>query len=31
VFIQLGKPEENRDAKVWIIDTGATNHMADPV
>jgi hypothetical protein len=31
VFIQLGKPEENRDAKVWIIDTGATNHMTDPV
>jgi hypothetical protein len=27
VFIQLGAKEE-RDAKVWICDTGATNHMS---
>jgi hypothetical protein len=27
VFVQLGKPEADRDAKVWIVDTGATNHM----
>jgi hypothetical protein len=26
VFIQLGAKEE-RDAKVWICDIGATNHM----
>jgi hypothetical protein len=27
VFMQLGKPEPSHDAKVWILDTGATNHM----
>jgi hypothetical protein len=27
VFVQLGKPEESRDTKTWIVDTGATNHM----
>jgi hypothetical protein len=27
VFVQLGKPEESRDAKTWIVDIGATNHM----
>jgi hypothetical protein len=27
VFVQLGRLEENRDAKVWILDIGATNHM----
>jgi hypothetical protein len=27
VFVQLGAKEE-RDAKVWICDTGATNHMS---
>ncbi|XP_062232883.1 uncharacterized protein LOC133930247 [Phragmites australis] len=27
VFVQLGRAEENRDAKRWILDTGATNHM----
>jgi hypothetical protein len=26
VFVQLGAKEE-RDAKLWICDTGATNHM----
>jgi hypothetical protein len=27
VFVQLGRPEARRDAKIWIVDTGATNHM----
>jgi hypothetical protein len=27
VFVQLGKPEARRDASVWIVDTGVTNHM----
>jgi hypothetical protein len=27
VFVQLGKPEVRRDTSVWIVDTGATNHM----
>jgi hypothetical protein len=27
VFVQLGRPEAKRDAKIWIVDTGATNHM----
>jgi hypothetical protein len=27
VFVQLGKPEESCDAKTWIVDIGATNHM----
>jgi hypothetical protein len=27
VFIQLGRPEARRDAKIWIVDTGVTNHM----
>jgi hypothetical protein len=27
VFVQPGKPEESRDAKTRIVDTGATNHM----
>jgi hypothetical protein len=27
VFVQLGKPADDWDAKVWIVDTGATNHM----
>jgi hypothetical protein len=27
VFVQLGKPTDDQDAKVWIINTGATNHM----
>jgi hypothetical protein len=27
VLMQLGKPEFERDAKEWIIDSGAKNHM----
>jgi hypothetical protein len=27
VFMQLKRPEENRDVKFWILDKGATNHM----
>jgi hypothetical protein len=27
VFAQLGRPESSRNAKLWILDTGATNHM----
>jgi hypothetical protein len=27
VFMQLGKPEARREAKVYILDSGATNHM----
>jgi hypothetical protein len=27
VFILLGRLEARRDAKIWIVDTGATNHM----
>jgi hypothetical protein len=27
VFMQLGKSEASREAKVWILDSGATNHM----
>jgi hypothetical protein len=27
VLMQLGKPESGRDAKEWIIDSGAKNHM----
>jgi hypothetical protein len=27
VFVQLGKPEACRDTSMWIVDTGATNHM----
>jgi hypothetical protein len=27
VFVQLGKLEAHRDTSVWIVDTGATNHM----
>jgi hypothetical protein len=27
VFAQLGRPESGRNAKLWIFDTGATNHM----
>jgi hypothetical protein len=26
VLVQLGRPEESHDAKIWILDTGATNH-----
>jgi hypothetical protein len=26
VFVQLGV-KEDQDAKIWICDTGATNHM----
>jgi hypothetical protein len=28
VFVQLGKLEASRDAKTWIVDMGAMNHMA---
>jgi hypothetical protein len=28
VFVQLSRLEEDHDAKVWIFDTGATNHMS---
>jgi hypothetical protein len=27
VFMQLGQPEAGLDATIWIVDTGATNHM----
>jgi hypothetical protein len=27
VFAQLGRPESGRNTKLWILDTGATNHM----
>jgi hypothetical protein len=27
VFVQLGKLEARRDAKTWIVDMGAMNHM----
>jgi hypothetical protein len=27
VFVQLGQPEAGLDAMIWIINTGATNHM----
>jgi hypothetical protein len=27
VFVQLGRPEARKDVKIWIVDTGATNHM----
>jgi hypothetical protein len=27
VFVQL-EEKEDRDSKVWICDTGATNHMS---
>jgi hypothetical protein len=27
VFVQLGKSDTRRDASIWIIDMGETNHM----
>jgi hypothetical protein len=27
VFAQIGVSSEHRDHRVWILDTGATNHM----
>jgi hypothetical protein len=27
VFVQLSKPMDDQDTMVWIVDTGATNHM----
>jgi aspartate 1-decarboxylase len=28
VFVQLQKSEDLHDAKIWILDTGGTNHMS---
>jgi hypothetical protein len=27
VFVQLGELEESHDTKIWIVNTGTTNHM----
>jgi hypothetical protein len=29
VFAQLRRPESSRNAKLWILDPGAMNHMTN--